>query len=135
MEETLSEYVERIMRQKGLNLSDIERNCDKKITGSYVGKVLKGTVTNLTVEKIIALAQGLDVDPYEVFAVSYGEPPKDRAQPDPLVLINVMQKLLANPELVEDVQEWMELSAEQRSVLKQAVKRVKKPKGKRKKKR
>jgi transcriptional regulator with XRE-family HTH domain len=135
MKETLRHYVKRVMRQKGLSLSDIERSSNKQITASYVGRVLKGTVTNLTIEKIVALAQGLAVDPYEVFAASYGKTPAANNHPDSLVLLDVMQKLVMNPDVLEVLQQWLRLSKKERAVLLQSLKFINEPRSHQKNKR
>ena len=127
MKETLRHYVKRVMRQKGLSLSDIERSSNKQITASYVGRILKGTVTNLTIDKIVVLAQGLEVDPHEVFAASYGKPPASRNHPDSLVLLDVMQKLVMNPDVLEALHEWLRLSPKERAVLLQSLKFINEP--------
>jgi hypothetical protein len=133
MKETLSQYVERIMRQKALSFIDVERGSKGKISASYIGRILKGTVTNLTTEKIVALAQGLDVDPYEIFAASYGQPPAKQDTTNVLVVLDLMQKLVMNPELLEAVEELLHMSPKDRAVLLQTVKRVSKEKAKDKK--
>lgn len=102
--ENLSQYVQRILRQKKLSLADVERNSDKEITSSYISRIIKGTVTNLSVERIVALARGLDVDPHEIFTVSVGQPPgnaADKHRIDPAVFVDTVHKLLINPELLE----------------------------------
>lgn len=134
MKETLSQYVQRIIKQKDLSLSDIERNCEKEMTASYIGKVANGVVTNLSVEKIIALAKGLDVDPYEIFAVSYGVPPGDPNRPDAFVLMDIMQKLLGDPQLMEAVNFLVKLTPEQRKIFAKFIERIAKKKTKSKKK-
>lgn len=113
----LSEYVQRIMKQKGLSLADVERNCGKEITAGYIGKVLKGTVTNLTVDKIVALARGLDADPYEVFAAAYGKPPLNQAHPDPYLLLEIIYKLLKSPDLLEAMPDLLRLAPKERKVI------------------
>jgi hypothetical protein len=133
MKEILSQYVERIMRQKALSFIDVERGSKGKISASYIGRILKGTVTNLTTEKIVALAQGLDVDPYEIFAASYGQPPAKQDTTNVLVVLDLMQKLVMNPELLEAVEELLHMSPKDRAVLLQTVKRVSKEKAKDKK--
>src|SRR5215208_5785882 len=135
MRETLRHYVRRVMRQKSLSLSDIERSSNRQITASYIGRILKGTVTNLTIEKIVALAQGLEVDPYEVFAASYGKPPASGDHPDSLVLLDVMQKLVMNPDLLEVLQQWLRLSPKERAVLLQPLKFINEPRSQQKNKR
>ena len=135
MKETLRHYVKRVMRQKGLSLTDIERSSNKQITASYIGRILKGTVTNLTIEKIVVLARGLEVDPYEIFAASYGKPPASRDHLDSLALLDVMQKLVMNPDVLEVLQQWLRLSANERAVLLQPLKFINEPRSRQKNKR
>jgi transcriptional regulator with XRE-family HTH domain len=123
MTETLSEFLKRVMKQKGLSLRDVEQNCAKKITNSYISRVINGKVQNLTLETIVALADGFDVDPHEIFAVAYGKPPQNLAI-DPLLLIDMLQKLAGNPQLVKVVREWMRLSAEEQLAMLQAMERI-----------
>jgi transcriptional regulator with XRE-family HTH domain len=133
MKETLSQYVERIMRQKALSFIDVERGSKGKISASYIGRILKGTVKNLTTEKIIALSEGLEVDPYEIFAASYGVPPAKQDYTNSLVLLDMMQKLVMNPELLEAVEQLLRMSPKDRAVLLQPLKRINKQKEKDKK--
>jgi transcriptional regulator with XRE-family HTH domain len=124
VKETLSQYVERIMRQKGLNHADVERECNSKISASYVGRIERGDVTNLTTEKMVGLAEGLGVDPYEIFAVSYGKPPASQNYADVLVLLDTVQKLVMNPEVLEAVEQLLQMSPKDRMVLLQPLKRI-----------
>jgi transcriptional regulator with XRE-family HTH domain len=123
MTETLSEFLKRVMKQKGLTLRDVEQNCCKKITNSYISRVINGKVQNLTLETIVALAEGFDVDPHEIFAAAYGKPPQNLAI-DPLLLIDMLQKLAGNPQLVKVVREWTRLSGEEQTAMLQAVERI-----------
>ena len=128
----LNDYVDRVMKQKNLSLADVERNCGNKITAGYIGKILKGTVTNLTVEKIIALAKGLEVDPYDIFAASYGLPPGKQTTPDAFALLDLMQKLLLNPDVLEALPQILKLPSEQRKVLLRPISFTSKKKTKKK---
>ena len=102
--ENLSSYVQRIMREKGLKRSDVARNSGDKIAGSYVGRIIAGTVKNLSVEKIEALARGLDVDAHEIFTASIGRPPRS-AKGEPTVDLptfgDMVQKLATVADLLE----------------------------------
>lgn len=73
MKETLSSYVSRIMREKDLSGYDVERRSKKGITQSHVNRVQNGLVSNLSVQKVRALAKGLDVPEAELSAVARGE--------------------------------------------------------------
>ena len=116
----LSSYVQRIMQKKGLSREDVVRNSGNKIAGSYVGRIVAGTITNLTVVKIEALARGLDVDPYEIFAASVGKPPRDakgKLAVDLPAFGDVVQKLATNTDLLEIVLLCMNMTAKDRSAL------------------
>ena len=101
--ENLSQFVSRIVRQNKLNLHDVERKSGGKITNSYISKIMRGTVTNLSVDKIIALAAGLEVNPFEIFAsMCEQSPPAESQQPmDARVVVDILQKIVMNPRLVE----------------------------------
>jgi transcriptional regulator with XRE-family HTH domain len=106
MREPLSQYVKRVMQQKGLGVRDVERNSKNKITNSHISKILAGTAHNLTAEKIVALAAGLQVNPHEVFSVIAGCSPGPEP-PDLMLFADVIQKLAMNPLLLEVLQELL----------------------------
>jgi transcriptional regulator with XRE-family HTH domain len=119
----LGRYVQRILQQKKMTLREVERKADGQITNSYISKILNGTVTNLTVEKIAALARGLGVDGREIFDIAYGES-EDLVHgahsdnpPDALMLIDIMQKIALSPQLMEILQEVIELYPEEYPVV------------------
>lgn len=108
MKETLSQYVKRVMQQKGLGVRDIERNSKKKITNSHISKILAGTAHNLTSDKIVALAVGLGVNPHEVFSVISGCS-QESERPDLMIFMDVMQKVAMNSILLDVLQELFQL--------------------------
>jgi transcriptional regulator with XRE-family HTH domain len=117
MIETLSQYVRRVMKQKRMSARDIERNCGKKIDNSYISKIINGAVTNLTANAIVALAQGLEVNPHELFTVVSGRnaQPDQETKPDSFLLVDMMQQLVMDPELMEVLQVWVRLLPEDRT--------------------
>ena len=132
----LSHYLRLVMRQKGLSLTAVERNCGKKISSSYLSRLLKGTDMNLTITAIRALAEGLSVDPYEIFAAAYGKPSRSargsQAQRlEPLPLIDAIQKLVLNPHLIDVVQAWAAMSLEDQAKLLPTIQNRRKPDRKR----
>jgi len=73
--ETLAEYVNRVMNEKNIKALDVEARATElghKITDTYVTNIMRGTNKNLSVEKLIALADGMDVDKVELFKVAAG---------------------------------------------------------------
>ena len=43
-----------------------------KIAASYISRIINAKVTNLSVDKLMVLAEGLGVDPFELFAAASG---------------------------------------------------------------
>jgi len=121
------------MRQKGLSAADLERNCNSQISASYIGRIERGNVTNLTTEKMVILAEGLGVDPYEIFAASYGKPPAAQDYNNMLAILDTVQRLVMNPEVLEAVEQLLRMSPYERTVLLKPLKRLSKEKAKDKK--
>ena|SRR5215208_5609731 len=115
--ETLTDFIQRILRQKGLSLHDVERNSDNAITSSYISKINKGKIKSISVETIAALAKGMDVDPFDVFAAAFGRSHRPDDELGSLLLIDTLQKVVANPQLVKVIQSWPKMSAKGRAAL------------------
>ena len=125
MKETLGQYVDRIMRQKKLTIRDVEKRCDKKLTHSYVARIVKGKVKNPTLATMLALAKGLDEDLYQVVAVASGQPFQKKQIVDPLYLLALMQKAILNPELLDVIDGWERLPKKLRETIVYAIKQAK----------
>jgi len=99
---TLAEYVDAIMKEKGLKPYQVEKNCDGAITDGYVNNILKGKASNLTVEKLKALAIGLDTDEEALFRVARGLPPEpdDQAWP-PETLSRAVNRVVGSREFIK----------------------------------
>jgi hypothetical protein len=78
----------------------------------------------LSVDKIVALAEGLSVNPFEVFAASYGAQPLSGSDIDPLRLLDTMQKAVSNPASLEILEGWLRLSPENQSKVHKLVKKL-----------
>ena len=113
MTETLAEYVTRTLRQKDLSLRQVEANCGKKLTASYIGRIAKGKFKNPSMEAVAALAEGLGVDLEELFVAAYGKRPSE-TETNLLVFADAVQKLAMNPELIDLVRGWEKLNEKQR---------------------
>jgi transcriptional regulator with XRE-family HTH domain len=124
MKETLSEYVNRTMRQKGLSQKDVaERSGD--IAKGYVSEISSGKVTNLSTDKLQELAKGLDVPIMELCAIACGVQYSATGF-DPLAFLDLMQRVLANSDIVEIHQNLLRLTKKQRrAVLEMTRKMVK----------
>ena len=112
--ETLPEYVQRIMEEKGLKPNDVEARSSKKIDAAYVFKILRGRSKYPSVVKLQALAEGLGVDEDELFKVARGVPLKGKQRrggepwPGP-VLVKAMDRIVASPDLTRAVQTLLSL--------------------------
>ena len=76
----MDQYVRRILKEKGLSLSEVERRSGGCISDSYVCGIINGNVGSLTITKLKALAQGLGVPEDELFAVARGRSTKDNQE-------------------------------------------------------
>lgn len=72
--ESLANYVKRVRADKGFSLADVRRNSGLEIANSYISRIENGEVTNVTPQKLRALARGLGVSEDEIFAVARGKP-------------------------------------------------------------
>jgi transcriptional regulator with XRE-family HTH domain len=75
--ESLADYVRRVRRQKNLSQGDVQRQAARRgyrIVGTYISRIENEIATNLSKDKLIALAHGLDVPESEVFAIVRGQP-------------------------------------------------------------
>jgi transcriptional regulator with XRE-family HTH domain len=126
MKETLSEYVNRIMRQKGLSQKEVAERSGN-IAKGYVSEIASGNVTNLSVDKLHALAKGLDVDVMELCAVSCGVEYSATGF-DPLVFLDLMQRVLANADIVEIHQNLLRLTKKERQAVLEVIRKILKDK-------
>jgi transcriptional regulator with XRE-family HTH domain len=123
----LSEFVRRIMKLKGLTQKDIERMSGGRITDGYVASITTERATNLSVDKLVALADGLGVDPDELFRVARGlaEGEHDRTHTgEALMILEIVQKAVASPDVTEILNEAVRMSPEERALLLRSMQRV-----------
>src|ERR1044071_7475512 len=106
--ETFGQYLERILHQRKLTPKEAAKKCG--ITDSYIGRIIKGKGGNYSVETILALADGLEVDPHEVFAAATGRPTQESGLVDPLFILDLIRKILTEPRGLEVLERWIRLS-------------------------
>ncbi|HLG17753.1 MAG TPA: helix-turn-helix transcriptional regulator [Blastocatellia bacterium] len=127
--EDLRSYVRRVMRQKGLTLRDIEHRSGERITDGYVSGIIAGTAKNPSVEKLKALADGLGVDVVELFNAACGafDGSVDTYRIDTshsLMVLDMMQKIISDPQLMDLLHEVMNLGPEDRSLVMMMVRSI-----------
>jgi transcriptional regulator with XRE-family HTH domain len=117
--EDLSRFIRRTMSQKQLKVRDVELQSGGTISNGYVSGVMSGSVTNLSIDKLKALARGLGIDVHEILDIICG--PRERAGGNSsldaaqwLEFLDLMQKVVAIGELQEILKEAALLSREER---------------------
>jgi len=137
--EDLSQYVSRLMREKGLSVRDVWLKSRKRIGTSYVNSIVNGNAKNLSIEKLKALAVGLETDEDELFTVARGQSPRPAsksarsAQPVSLVVLDLKRKIVISPDVSEILQEVIRMPQRDRAILLHSLKVMNKdlPKSKR----
>lgn len=80
--EELAAYVLRAATEQGISFNEVERRAKRKgyqITQSYISRIVNGAAQNPSVEKLQALAAGLNRPEEEVFAIARGERKQEEA--------------------------------------------------------
>lgn len=119
VKENLSQFVRRVVRQKKLKLRNVQEKSAGHIDESYVSRIMTGSVKNITLDKLVALARGLEEDPHTLFTAYYGHPPpaanepQDVFQLDVPEFVSLMQKVSVNPRLIEIMKEAVHLRPEE----------------------
>ena len=83
--ESLAEFIRRIISEENLTQRQLVERAEQsgfKITQSYISQILSGTANNVTIEKLQALAAGLNRQEEELFNVARGGKTDDRVQLD-----------------------------------------------------
>ncbi|HSB08168.1 MAG TPA: helix-turn-helix domain-containing protein [Blastocatellia bacterium] len=127
--EGLSVYVETVMKEKRLSRRDVKLRSGGEITDSYVSGIISGTATNLSVQKLKALARGLRVSELELIRVAFGwakgeEVERAVDQSHNLILVDVAKKSVLSTDIAEIASETLKLSAADRAVVLRYVRRL-----------
>ncbi len=72
--ETLAEYIKRILGEKQLTLREVQKRSGHRIADAYVAHIVQGRASNLSVDKLKALAVGLGEPEEAIFKVARGLP-------------------------------------------------------------
>jgi transcriptional regulator with XRE-family HTH domain len=132
--EKLGDYVRRVMRQKQLKLRDVERRAGGEITNGYISGIINGRIKNVSLDKLKALAKGLEVDVYELFSAAMGDAPplteqgSPYNQPDVVWLLGIMQEIAASPELLKILHELVQMPSKDREIVVKVIESIGKTK-------
>ena len=114
--ETFGQYLDRILHQRKLSPKEASKKCG--ITDSYIGRIIKGKGGNYSLETILAIADGLEVDPHEVFAAATGRPVQNESGlVDPLFILDLIRKILTEPRGLGVLERWIRLSKQDQEKL------------------
>lgn len=125
--ETLGSYVKRVIQQKQLKLRDVERRSHGQITNGYISGIMNGKIKNFSLDKLKALAVGLDVDPHAILDATLGESYQlafqttDDTVPNAHWLLETMQAVVDSPELMGILEELRAMSLTERETVLKAV--------------
>lgn len=99
--ERLSDFVRRMMHEQGLTFRQVEARAKGAITGGYVNDIVKEKTTNPSIEKLRALAKGLNRSEDEVVWVARGtkKPSEDPEFKQSLFYLIYEKSQSASPEM------------------------------------
>jgi transcriptional regulator with XRE-family HTH domain len=125
--ETLGNFVKRVVRQKQLKLRDVERRSQGQITNGYISGIMNDKIKNFSLDKLKALAVGLDIDPHAILDAALGETrpfalqAADEVSPDAHWLLETMQAVVDSPQLMGILEELRAMSISERETVLKAV--------------
>src|SRR5437868_15449787 len=93
--ETLAEYLDRLMRQQNLTSTELAKR--SQLDGHTINRFRRGLLNNPTVETILKLATGLDVNPHELFTAASGIAVSATPPIDPLEMLDGMRMVVSHP--------------------------------------
>ncbi len=73
----LAEFLKSERKKRKLSAVDVERNSGGAISDSYISRIENGEVTNVSPEKLDALAKGLGIPEDDLYRAARGLPPID----------------------------------------------------------
>jgi transcriptional regulator with XRE-family HTH domain len=119
VKENLSQLVRRVVKEKKLKLRDVQDKSGGKIDESYVSRIMTGNVTNITLDKLVALAKGIAEDEHTLFTAYLGHPSRSTSEPQDVFELDIaefaslIQKISVNPDLIEIMKEAADLPQEE----------------------
>ena len=88
--ERLRKYLKQKMKEQDLKKAQIERQSRGTITDSYLSDILSGKTKHISVEKLEALAFGLQMDSIELFKIVTGHTPTDDPSQDLAAIFRIV---------------------------------------------
>ena len=101
----LAEFVTKVMDEQGLTPGEVEKRSKKKVTDSHVKNIMNGVTTNPTLNIMLGLAEGLGVNPVDLFKAAANIQEDLSAYQ----LVVVMQKLMKKPNKLKGIKKILEI--------------------------
>jgi transcriptional regulator with XRE-family HTH domain len=93
LQESLRDYVRRIISEKGLNYREVSRRTGGAISHATVGDIVNGVSKDVRTATLRSLAKGLGVSEDEVFAVARGKEAEGELSLDELHLLHCFRAI------------------------------------------
>src|SRR5438128_8711672 len=112
--ETLAEYLDRVMRQQNLTPTELAKR--SQLNDHTINRFRRGVLNNPTVETILKLAKGLDVNPHELFTAASGIAVSETPPIDPLEMLDGLRMVVSHAVGLEMMRQVVKLSPDQRQM-------------------
>jgi len=119
VKENLSQLVRRVISQKKLTLRQVQDQSGGQIDESYVSRIMTASVKNITLDKLVALAKGIQENPHTLFTAYLGHASRSLSEPQDVFGLDVaefgslIQKISINPDLMEIMKEATDFPPEE----------------------
>lgn len=112
---TLGEVIRQALQAKGLTQGQLTLKTG--ISQSHISKMLAGEHADARASTIVALSEGLGLDPVELLYAAAGKEPPDRPQPQLPPHLAALVELLGDDEIRRLVQALRKLPGEKRQAV------------------
>jgi hypothetical protein len=126
----LSDYVRRKIDEQHLSRHDVCVRSGGLIGESYVGAIINGTCTNVSIDKLKALARGVGADEVELARVALGDAMPtgsdqwNRAEEPAFVLLDLKSKAVISSDIAAIANQLTRLSPRERSSVMRFVQKL-----------
>jgi len=125
---TLSSYVKELMASRNMTIHEVRTNATADITESYISGIIKGSSSNPSVRKLVALASGLGVDPVELFKIAAGQSTSDQPHSflaqDAAALMATMRTIVSTDRLFDVMNQALLLEPDDRAAALTILRRI-----------
>jgi predicted transcriptional regulator len=88
--EKLRAYLRKVVKEDGTPVAHIARQSGGTITDSYIFDIMSGKTKHISVDKLEALALGLQIDSVELYKIVAGYTPADDTSQDLTQILRIL---------------------------------------------